>query len=128
MYQTKGIHGTSSFIIIRTPLLFPELAAALSTPRATIWFLNSGKPRNSAASRCILVPFEWYGCPKKCAHKVCVTFFLYIFQVKTKWNIVYNTYKRKSFQETQITFLKCIEHQIFLDTLRLQPLGFFEYH
>ena len=34
-----------------------------------------------------------------------------------------NTLKQKSFQETQVSFLKCIEHQIFLDT-QLQSWGF----
>ena len=34
---------------------------------------------------------------------------------------------KKYFQETQITFPKCIERQIFLDT-QLQPLGVFEFH
>ena len=29
------------------------------------------------------------------------------------------------FQETQISFHECIEHQIFLDT-QLQPLSFFD--
>ena len=35
--------------------------------------------------------------------------------------------EQKSFQETQISFLKCIEHQIFLDT-QLQLLGVLDYH
>ena len=51
----------------------------------------------SAASRCILVWFERYGHPKKCAQKILVTFFLYIFQVKTKWHIVYQYLKTKIF-------------------------------
>ena len=38
-----------------------------------------------------------------------------------------NTEKQKSFQETQIYFVKCIEHQMSLDT-RLQPLGGSGYH
>ena len=33
----------------------------------------------------------------------------------------------KSFQETEISFPKCIKHQLVLNT-QLQPLGFFEYH
>ena len=32
--------------------------------------------------------------------------------------------KQKSFQETHISFIKCVEHQIFLDT-QLQLLGVF---
>ena len=32
-----------------------------------------------------------------------------------------NTWKQNSFQQTQIFFPKCIEHQIFLD-VQLQPL------
>ena len=58
----------------------------------------------SPASRCILVLFERYGCPKKCVQKVLATFLLYIhihtyiyiyiyryiLHVKTKWNIVYS--------------------------------------
>ena len=38
----------------------------------------------SAASRYILVPFEQYGHPRKWAQNNFVTFFLYIFHVKTK--------------------------------------------
>ena len=45
IHQSKAIHGISSFIIARTPLIFPELTVAPSAPGATIWFLNSGKPR-----------------------------------------------------------------------------------
>ena len=48
----------------------------------------------SPASRCILVLFERYGCPKKCVQKVLATFLLYIYiyilHVKTKRNIVYS--------------------------------------
>ena len=55
------------------------------------------KLQDSAASRCILVPFERYGRPKKCAQKVLVTLFPYIFHVKTKWNIVYEYLKTKIF-------------------------------
>ena len=45
IHQTKAIHDISSFIIARIPLFFPELTAAASAPIATMWFLNSGKPR-----------------------------------------------------------------------------------
>ena len=38
----------------------------------------------TAGSRCVLVPFERYWRPKKCAQKVLVTLFPYIFHVKTK--------------------------------------------
>ena len=46
------------------------------------WKVSSVVP--SSTSRCILVFFEKYGHPKKCAQKVLVTFFLYIFHLKTK--------------------------------------------
>ena len=54
---------------------------------------------NSAASRCILVPFERYGRPKKCTHpkKFFNTFSIYIFHVKRKRNIVYEYLKTKIF-------------------------------
>ena len=45
--------------------------------------------QDSAASRCILVPFERYGRPKNV--------FPYIFHVKPKWNIVYKYSKKKKF-------------------------------
>ena len=80
----------------------------------------------SATSRCILVPFERYKRPKKCAQKVLVTLFPYPFHIKTKWNIVYVYLKTRSFQQTQIHFPKCIKHQIFLDP-QLQPLRIFGY-
>ena len=51
----------------------------------------------SVASRYILVPFEQYGPPRKWAQKDFVTFFLYIFHVKTKLNIVYEYLKTKIF-------------------------------
>ena len=51
----------------------------------------------SAASRCISVPFEWYGRPKKWTQKGLVTLFRYIFHVKTKWNIVYKYFFKKIF-------------------------------
>ena len=35
--------------------------------------------------------------------------------------------KQKYFQETLISFSKCIEHQIFLD-IQLQPVGVFGHH
>ena len=59
----------------------------------TLCFLSE----STIPSRCILVPFEWYGHPKKCTPKVLMTFFLYIFHVKTKWNIVYEYLKTKIF-------------------------------
>ena len=52
---------------------------------------------NSAASRCILEPFERYGRQKKGPEKVLVTFFRYKFHVKTKWNIVYEYLKTRIF-------------------------------
>ena len=51
----------------------------------------------SVALRCILVPFEWYGCPKKCTQKVLASFFLYMFHIKTKSNIVSEYLKTKIF-------------------------------
>ena len=53
--------------------------------------------RWSTTSRCILVPFERYGHPKKCAQKVLASFFLHLFHVKTKWNIVHEYLKTKIF-------------------------------
>ena len=56
-----------------------------------------------------------------------------IFHIYLKTKIVKNkkskniNKKQKSFQETQISFPKCIEHQIFLDT-QPEPLGVFGYH
>ena len=55
---------------------------------------------DSAASRCILVPFELYGRPKNYGQKVLVKLFPYLFHIKTKWNIVYIYLKTISFQET----------------------------
>ena len=56
---------------------------------------------------CSLVLFEWYGCTQKSS---CNTF-----------------NSLTAFQETQISFPKCIEHQIFLDP-QLQPFEGFRYH
>ena len=47
------------------------------------------KLQDSAASRCILVPFERYGRPKNV--------FPCMFHVKPKWNIVYKYLKNKKF-------------------------------
>ena len=47
------------------------------------------KLQDSAVSRCILVPFERYGRPKKC-------FFMYVSR-KIKWNIAYKYLKNKHF-------------------------------
>ena len=47
------------------------------------------KLQDSAASRCILVPFERYGRPKNV--------FPCMFHVKPKWNIVYKYLKSKKF-------------------------------
>ena len=59
---------------------------------------GSGLLVHSVTSRCILVLFEWYGHPKKCAPKIsCNPFSIYIFHVKTKWNIVYKYLKTKIF-------------------------------
>ena len=51
----------------------------------------------SATSRCILVLFEWYGCLFLMVQYSCNTFSIYIFHVKTKWNIVYENLKTKIF-------------------------------
>ena len=58
---------------------------------------GSGLVVHSAASRCILVPFERYGRPKKCAQIISCDIFPYIFHVKTKLNIVYEYLKTKIF-------------------------------
>ena len=60
---------------------------------------------------------------KNAPTKVLVTLFPYTFHVKTNSNIVYKYLKPKSFQETQISFPKCIKHQIFL-TLSYNYWGF----
>ena len=60
---------------------------------------------------CSLVLFEWCGCTQKNAPK--------------KVHVTLNSLT--TFQETQISFLKCIEHQIFLDP-QLQPFEDFRYH
>ena len=68
----------------------------------------------SAASRCILLPFEQYRRTKKYALKVLETLFPYIFHVKTIWNIVYenkNLFKRHKCPSPNANIL-------------LQPLGF----
>ena len=49
---------------------------------------------------CIQIYFStvWMGwAPKKCTQKVLVTLFLYIFDVKTKWNIFYEHLNTKIF-------------------------------
>ena len=76
----------------------------------------------SATSRWILVPFERYGCPKKCAQKSSVTLFPHIFHIKPKWTIVYKYFKTKIFSRD---FPKCIKYQMFLGT-SLKLLGGFE--
>ena len=83
-------------------------ACFLSVPRPDVfWYrLNGMSARKNA--------------PKK----ILVTLFPYIFLVKT---IVYEYLKTIFFHETQISFPKCIEHQIFLDPEQ-QPLGIFRYH
>ena len=53
--------------------------------------------QTSAASRCILVPFERYGRQKNAPKNVLVTFFPNIFHIKSKWNIVYEYIKTKIF-------------------------------
>ena len=62
-----------------------------------IVFLGCQRGLPSAASRCILVPFERHGRPNKCAQKVPVILFPCIFHMKTKWNIVYKYLKTKIF-------------------------------
>ena len=80
----------------------------------------------SDASRCILVPFEWYGCPKKCVQKSsCSTFSIYIYHIKTKWNIVYEYLKTKIFSGD--TNILPQMHLISINT-QLQTLGVFGYH
>ena len=68
--------------------------------------------RVSAPSRCILVLFEQYGRPKKCAQKSsCNTFF--IFHVKTKWNIVYDYLKKNLFQRHKYRSPKALKIKYF---------------
>ena len=65
---------------------------------------------NIAASRCILVPFEQYGCPKKIDPK---RFFQCMFHVKTKLNSLQILQKQISFQKTQITSTKASDIEVF---------------
>ena len=66
--------------------------------------------------------------PKKLRPKVLVKRFPYLFHIKTKWNIVYiYLAKNKNLFKRQISFPKCIEHQIFLDP-QLQLLRDDVYH
>ena len=60
---------------------------------------HSGLLVHSATSRYVLVPFERYGHQKKkkMPKKFLLILFLYIFHVKTKWNIVYEYLKAKIF-------------------------------
>ena len=68
------------------------------------------------------------GCQKKCAQKVIVTLFPYLFHIKTKWNIVYVYLKTKIFSRDKYPSpTACIKHKIFLDP-QLQPLRVFGYH
>ena len=67
-----------------------------------VQFKNVKNTHGSAAFRCILIPFERYGRPKKRAQKVLVTLFPHIFHVKPKWNIVYEYLKAKIFSRDSI--------------------------
>ena len=59
---------------------------------------HSGLLVHSATSRYVLVPFKRYGRKKKkMSKKFLLILFLYIFHVKTKWNIVYEYLKAKIF-------------------------------
>ena len=74
-------------------------------------FIQYSNNMHSAAFRWILVPFEQYWYPKKCAQKVLVALFPYIFLVKAKRNIVYEYLKTQNLsRDTNIT--ERIEHQI----------------
>ena len=63
--------------------------------------------QDSAASRCILVPFERYGRPKNV--------FPYIFHVKPKWNIVYKYSKKKKifFKRLKYPFPNALNKRYF---------------
>ena len=57
--------------------------ANLKTPLADAFLkslhVDPSNNNSNNASRCILVPFEWYGHQKKCTQKgSCKTFFIYI--------------------------------------------------
>ena len=84
---------------------------------------GSGLVVHSAASRCIWYRLNGMGAQKNAPKKFRVTFFPYIFHVKTKLNVVYEYLKTKIFSR-DISFPKFIEHQIFLDT-QLRSLRFF---
>ena len=56
---------------------------------------------------CFGILFEWYRVPKKMPpKKILLSFFLHIFHIKTKRNIVYKYLKTEIFQETQTSFSK----------------------
>lgn len=55
-----------------------------------------------AASGHVLLPFEWYECPKNNPKKVFDTNFPCIFYAKTEWNGLQILTKQKSLQETNI--------------------------
>ena len=62
----------------------------------------------------------WYrlngmGAQKHSPKKVLVTLSLNIFHVKTKWNIVYEYLKTKTFSRDTNIHLQCTEHQIIFD-------------
>ena len=79
----------------------------------------------SAASRCILVLFKWYGHPKKKRPKSSCNLYLYIFHVKTKWNIVYKYLKTKIFsRDTNILWTLSYSHWGFWVSLNYPILNF----
>ena len=98
IHQTKAIHGISSFIIAWTPLFFSELTVAPSAPTATIWFLNSGKPRMRAKTNLFSIRnyFEsHFYCWSKLSNqphlRACTRFFK--LQSTLLWQIIKSKYK-----------------------------------
>ena len=81
---------------------------------------------SSAGSRYILVLFEQYGQPKKCAQKVLVTLLPYLFHIKTKWHSLQilknrNLFNRHKYPSPNALNIKFLNPQ-------LQPLGGLGYH
>ena len=83
--------------------------------------------KGSAASRCILVPFERYDRPKRCAQKSFWNTFSYIFHLKPKSNIVYECLKTKIFSRYTNILLQmqlfCYNHWGVLGITSLQENG-----
>ena len=86
---------------------------------------GSGRLVHSAASKCILAPFERYERQKKCAqNKFLETLFPCIFHVKTKLNIVFEYLKTKIFSRDTNISPNALDIKYFW-TLSYNHWGFF---